>query len=163
VPVRLDGVTYIDGGIADPLPVDVLSERGMEKIIAVNVIPPPERIRYWLDAKREKSGREPRRHWLGRFADNHLNYAASGNILDTMMRAINGAQTRVAEAAAREADVVLRPLSGDAVWHDFTRPQKYIALGRSVAEAQLTELKSLVAGPPHEPQIPMAVQSALAA
>ena len=80
---------------------------------------------------------------FGRFFHRHLNYFASGNILDTMMRAINGAQTRVAEASAREADVVLRPLAGDAVWHDFTHPQKYIALGRSVAEAQLTELKAL--------------------
>jgi len=69
----------------------------------------------------------------------------------------------VAEAAAREADVVLRPLSGDAVWHDFSKPQKYIALGRSVAEAQLPELKSFLGGPPHEPQITMAVESALAA
>jgi hypothetical protein len=31
--------TLIDGGIADPLPVDVLQEMGIEKIIAVNVIP----------------------------------------------------------------------------------------------------------------------------
>ncbi|MGB8166272.1 MAG: patatin-like phospholipase family protein [Chthoniobacteraceae bacterium] len=163
VPVKLDGETYIDGGIADPLPVDVLSELGIEKIIAVNVIPPPERIRYWLDASREADGRAPRRNWLGRLADQHLNYLASGNILDTLMRAINGAQTRVAEASCREADVVLRPLSGDAVWHDFTKPQKYIALGRSVAEAQLLELKSLLGGPPHEPQIALAVESSLAA
>ena len=163
VPVTLDGETYIDGGIADPLPVDVLAELGIEKIIAVNVIPPPERIRYWLDASRESNGREPRRNWLGRIADQHLNYMASGNILDTMMRAINGAQTRVAEASAREADVVLRPLTGDAVWHDFTKPQKYIALGRSVAEEQLPELKSLIGGPPHEPQLTLAVESSLAA
>lgn len=163
VPVKIDGETYIDGGIADPLPVDVLSELGIEKIIAVNVIPPPERIRYWLDASREESGRAPRRNWFGRLADQHLNYLAKGNILDTLMRAINGSQTRVAEASCREADVVLRPLTGDAVWHDFTKPQKYIALGRSVAEAQLTELKSLVGGPPHEPQIHLAVESPLAA
>jgi NTE family protein len=163
VPVKLDGETYIDGGIADPLPVDVLSELGIEKIIAVNVIPPPERIRYWLDASREESGREPRRNWLGRLADQHLNYLATGNILDTLMRAINGSQTRVAEASCRDADVVLRPLYGDAVWHDFTKPQKYIALGRSVAEAQLSDLKSLIGGPPHEPQAPLAVESSLAA
>ena len=30
-------------------------------------------------------------------------------------RAINGAQTRVAEASAREADVVLRPLAEESV------------------------------------------------
>ena len=111
----------------------------------------------------EKNGGEPRRNWFGRVADRHVNYLASGNILDTMMRAINGAQTRVAEAAAHEADVVLRPLSGDSVWHDFTHPQKYIALGRAVAEAQLDEIKALVGTPPYEPQTPLSIVSALAA
>jgi NTE family protein len=163
VPVTIDGQTYIDGGISDPLPVDVLQELGIERLIAVNVIPPPERIRYWLDAARETNGRAPKRRWLGRVADTHFNYLASGNILDTMMRAINGAQTRVAEAAAREADVVLRPLSGGAQWHDFTHPQKYIALGRAVAEAQIDEIKALVGTQPNEPKPPIPLEPALAA
>ena len=102
VPVTIDGETYIDGGIADPLPVDVLEEMGIERIIAVNVIPPPERIRYWLDAAREQNGRENGAPaTAGQLFNQRLNYLAPGNILDTMMRAINGAQTRVAEAAAR--------------------------------------------------------------
>jgi NTE family protein len=163
VPVTLDGETYIDGGIADPLPVDVLAEMGIERIIAVNVIPTPERIRYWLDASRERNGREPTPSAFGRFFHQHLDYGASGNILDTMMRAINGAQTRVAEASAREADVVLRPLACDAVWHDFTRPQKYIVLGRAAAEEQLAELKALANPIPHEPEKPLAITPPLAA
>jgi NTE family protein len=163
VPVTLDGETYIDGGIADPLPVDVLAEMGIERIIAVNVIPPPERIRYWLDCQRELNGREAQPSAFGRFFHRHFDYAASGNILDTMMRAINGAQTRVAEASAREADVVLRPLAGDAVWHDFTRPQKYIALGRAAAESQLAELKALANPIPYEPEKPLAITPPLAA
>ncbi len=157
VPVTIDGETYIDGGIADPLPVDVLAEMGIEHIIAVNVIPPPERIRYWLDARRELNGRERQRKGIGRFVNAHLNYGASGNIIDTMMRAINGAQTRVAEASARDADIVLRPLSGEAVWHDFSNPKKHIALGRSVAEAQLPELKSLTRNRTNEPQLSLAL------
>ena len=163
VPVTLDRETYIDGGIADPLPVDVLAEMGIERIIAVNVIPPPERMRYWLDCEREKNGRERRPSAISRFFNRHLNYTAAGNILDTMMRAINGAQTRVAEASAREADVVLRPLAGDALWHDFTRPQKYIALGRSVAEAQIAELKALAGVTAHEPEKPLALTPPIAA
>ena len=157
VPVTLDGETYIDGGIADPLPVDVLAEMGIENIIAVNVIPPPERIRYWLDARRELNGRERPRTGLGRFMNRHLNYGASGNVIDTMMRAINGAQTRVAEAAARDADIVLRPLSGEVMWHDFSEPKKHIALGRCAAEAQLSELKSLARCNSNEPQLSLAL------
>ena len=157
VPVTLDGETYIDGGIADPLPVDVLAEMGIERIIAVNVIPPPERIRYWLDARRELNGRERQKKRFGRFVNAHLNYGASGNIIDTMMRAINGAQTRVAEASARDADLVLRTLSGEVMWHDFSDPKKHIALGRSVAEARLADLKALAQTTPNEPEFSLAL------
>jgi NTE family protein len=163
VPVTLDGETYIDGGIADPLPVDVLMEMGIERIIAVNVIPTPEQIRYWLDCQHELNGREPQPSAFGRFLHKHFDYGAHGNILDTMMCAINGAQTRVAEASAREADVVLRPLAGDASWHDFTRPQKYVALGRATAEAQLANLLRLAKATPYETQKPVAVPPPLAA
>ena len=163
VPVTLDGETYIDGGIADPLPVDVLREMGIERIIAVNVIPPPERIRQWLDSRQEHSGRAPECSRLGRFFNEHFNYLAHGNIIDTMMQAINGAQIRVAEAAARQADVVIRPLAGDAQWHDFTHPQKYIALGRSAAEAQLPALLALAGVTHYERKIPLAHEPALAA
>ena len=163
VPVTLDGETYIDGGIADPLPVDVLREMGIERIIAVNVIPPPERIRQWLDCRHEQSGRAPEGTRLGRFFSEHCNYLAHGNIIDTMMQAINGAQIRVAEAAARQADVVIRPLAGDAQWHDFTHPQKYIALGRSAAEAQLPALRALAGATTYEPKLPLAREPALAA
>jgi len=163
VPVTLDGEIYIDGGIADPLPVDVFMEMGIERIIAVNVIPTPERLRYWLDCGREQNGRERAPSGFGRFLHQHFDYGAHGNILDTMMCAINGAQTRVAEASAREADVVLRPLANDAVWHDFTRPQKYIALGRAAAEAQLTELLRLAKPSPYENATPLAITPPLAA
>jgi NTE family protein len=143
VPVTIDGETYVDGGIADPLPVDVLQEMGIERIIAVNVIPPPERIRQWFDARREKEACKPRRRSIGSVLNQHLNYLASGNVIDIMMKAVSGAQTRVAEASSREADIVLRPITGDATWHDFTHPQKYIELGRRSAEACIRELKAL--------------------
>jgi hypothetical protein len=143
--------------------VDVLAEMGIERIIAVNVIPPPERIRQWHDCRNEQNGRAPHRSFFSRYFSDHFNYLAHGNILDTMMQAINGAQTRVAEASAREADVVLRPLAGDAEWHDFTHPQKYIALGRSAAEAQLAELKALAGVTAYEREIPLAPAPAIAA
>jgi len=143
VPVSIDGETYIDGGVADPLPVDVLEEMGIEHIIAVNVIPPPERLRQWLDWEKEQSGREPSRPSSRNILSQRVNYFAHGNILDTMLQAMTGAQTRVAEAAALRADILLRPLACDAFWHDFTHPGKYIALGRKAAEDHIAQLKAL--------------------
>jgi len=158
VPVVLDGETYIDGGIADPLPVDVLREMGIERVIAVNTIPTPERLRLCSDLEKEMSMGLPKGFPLPKILNKHLNYFANGNILDIMLRSIHGAQTRVAEAAGREADLVLRPLSCDVKWHDFTHPRKYIALGRQAAEDHLVELKTLSKIKANDPtRTPMAV------
>jgi NTE family protein len=158
VPVVLDGETYIDGGICDPLPVDVLREMGIERVIAVNTIPTPERLRYCSNLEKEMSVGLPKGFLLPKILNKHLNYFANGNILDIMLRSIHGAQTRVAEASGREADVVLRPLACDVKWHDFTHPRKYIALGREAAEEHLRELKSLAKIETNDPtRTPMAI------
>jgi hypothetical protein len=88
---------------------------------------------------------------FGGFLNRHLNYFANGNVADVMLRALHGAQTRVAEQACSAADVVLRPWTVDSRWYDFTNPRKYIALGRREAEQHLEELKALVAKKSDEP------------
>lgn len=156
VPVGLGGEFYIDGGIADPLPVDVLEEMGVERIIAVNTIPTPAYLRRRVEMEREVAARRRRRtNKLKRLVNDSLNYFAPGNILDTILRSFNGAQMRVADLACSSADVVLRPLSFDGRWHDFRHPGKYIALGRQEAEEHLDEIKSLVTRkePTYEPEI----------
>ncbi len=145
VPVSVNGELYIDGGIADPLPVDVLEEMGIEKIIAVNTIPTPEYLRSRLAIEKERDARLGRRtHPIRSFLNRYLNYFAPGNVLDTILRSFNGAQMQVAEHSGMFADLVLRPLSFDGRWHDFRRPGKYIAIGRREAELHLDEIKALV-------------------
>lgn len=146
IPVMLNGRILMDGGIADPLPVDVLSEMGIERIIAVNTIPTPAHLGMCADCALDGDPR--RRRGLGALLNKHLNYFARGNLCDILMRANFGGQMRVAEQAAHLADVVLRPWACDSRWHDFTNPGKYIALGRKVAEDQLAEMKALSL--PHE-------------
>jgi len=149
VPVTIDGETYIDGGIVDPLPVEVLREMGAAHVIAVDVIPTPDRIRAGLEA-----GREPKRDRKAGVRElfrkifpvnQQLNYFARGNLLEILMRSIYGAQIRVAEASSRMADLVLRPNICDDRWLDYRNPGKFIALGREAAEQHLEEIKALVA------------------
>lgn len=145
VPVEVDGELYIDGGIADPLPVDVLEEMGIERIIAINTIPTPAYLRTHLEMSRERDSRRGKKtNQIKSFLNRYLNYFAPGNVLDTILRSFNGAQMQVAEHACQFADVVVRPLSFDGRWHDFRRPGKYIAIGRREAEAHLEEIKALV-------------------
>ncbi|NKB25934.1 MAG: hypothetical protein GKR87_16500 [Kiritimatiellae bacterium] len=61
-----------------------------------------------------------------------------------MLKSMHGAQTRVAEALCKEADVVLRPVSCDGKWHDFGHPQKYMRIGRQAAEEKIDEIKTLI-------------------
>jgi NTE family protein len=148
VPVVLNGETYSDGGIVDPLPVDILREMGVTKVIAVNVIPTPDRIRYGIEAEielarhKETSSRKRLRELLP--LDQQMNYFARGNLLDILMRSVHGAQIRMAEAACPQADVVLRPDIYDDCWLDYRNPGKFIALGREAAERHLDEIRSLV-------------------
>jgi NTE family protein len=145
VPVNVDGELYIDGGIADPLPVDVLEEMGIERIIAINTIPTPAYLRARLELEREREVRRGKKtNPIKSFVNRYINYFAPGNVLDTILRSFNGAQMQVAEHACQFADVVLRPLSFDGRWHDFRRPGKYIAIGRREAEEHLEEIKALV-------------------
>lgn len=145
VPVSIDGELCIDGGISDPLPVDVLEEMGIERIIAVNTIPTSDYLRSRLEIERERNARHGRRRSAFRYwLNTYLNYFAPGNVLDTILRSFNGAQMRVAEFSSLSADLVLRPLSFDGRWHDFRRPGKYIAIGRREAEKHIDEIKNLV-------------------
>jgi len=156
VPVRIGEESYVDGGIVDPLPTDVLQEMGIRRIIAVNAIPSPERIRRSLQARRELAGhRERRARKLARkflSLNQHVNYFARGNILEILMHSIHGAQIRMAEASCRRADVVLKPDVGNDRWLDFKNPGQYIIAGREIARRQLDEIKALVRekGVPYE-------------
>ena len=147
VPIRIDGETYIDGGIADPLPVDVLHDMGVSRVIAVDAIPTPDRIRYALEAERELARQQRGRS--GRFfrkmlpLDRQLNFFARGNLFEILMRSIHGAQVRVAEASCRMADLVLRSNICDDRWLDYRNPGKFMALGREIAEQHLEQIKAL--------------------
>jgi NTE family protein len=152
-PVQIGDQWFVDGGISDPLPVDVLRGMGVQHVIAVNTIPTPAYLKCRDEMSREQKPFErgvlPALRGL---LNRHLNYFAPGNILDVMMRSVNAAQMRLAAQSCREADLVLRPLSMDGRWHDFKHPGKYIALGRRVAEENLGAILDLAQRTAHEPQ-----------
>ncbi len=150
-PVRIGADCFIDGGISDPLPVDVLRDMGVQHVIAVNTIPTPAYLKC-----REEMAREQREFHRGawnavkNFLNRQFNYFAPGNILDVMMRSVNAAQMRLAERSCREADLVLRPISLDGRWHDFKHPGRYIELGRRVAEERIADIKAMIGRTKHE-------------
>lgn len=143
-PVMLGEETYIDGGICDPLPVDVLREMGVERVLAINTIPTPEYLRQgWERERHMRKARRQRRFRPLAWLNKHLNYFAKGNILDNLLLSVHGAQMRIAIDSGRQANLVLRPVSYNGKWHEYGRPMKFIKLGRKVAEEHAAELKAL--------------------
>lgn len=145
VPVEIEGEEYVDGGVIDPLPVHLLREEGIEKVIAVNTVPTPELMKEVRERALRLEAKMARRPWWRRLFNRQFNYFADGNILDIIQQCFTGAQIPNAEEACRRADVVIRPINLDGSWHDFNRPRKYIALGRRVTNEHLSELKALTA------------------
>ena len=142
VPVDVDGVLMTDGAVSDPLPVDVLERMGIERIIAVSTQPTLDD----LEACRLSTGGEKQPGWwrrLLRLANRHINYFAKGNVLDTLMRGLQGSQLRLVEAAARRADVFIQVYPCDSRWYQFDKHAKYIAAGRTAAIAKLDEINRL--------------------
>lgn len=162
-PVAVGDGLYVDGGIADPLPVDVLEEMGIERIIAVNTIPTAAYLSCRHELERERAERHGKRvHKVRAWLNRYLNYFAPGNILDIILRSFHGAQMRVAEESCLHADLVLRPLAFDGRWHDFRHPGKYIAIGRRETEAHLSEIKALIARRDHEHATPQEILATIA-
>jgi NTE family protein len=144
-PVRVGDELFFDGGVVDPLPVDVAREMGVDCVIAVNVIPTPAWMRCRLEFLWEqREQRHAHLSRLGRIFRRARDQFAGVNVFDIMHRTMLGAQMRIAEHSGRHADLILRPLSFDGRWHDFHHPGKYIELGRRTALEHLDEIKALI-------------------
>lgn len=143
-PVVVEGEAYVDGGCSNPLPVQQLRDMGMDRIIAVSIVPTVDELK----ACRAGAEKLPikRSFWssIGHFFNQHLNYFARGNILDILKRSSTGCQIRVAEVNAAKADLCLRPIVYTDGWQDYHNFYIYIAEGREVAEANIEKILELV-------------------
>jgi predicted acylesterase/phospholipase RssA/CRP-like cAMP-binding protein len=141
-PISNNGHVLIDGGICNPVPVNVLARAGVSKIIAVNTIPNSEEMkqRDRYRAEMSKASRRGRRgmHETGPVIETPT------NIINIYMRCMHAMQSHMAEEACSNADVVIRPVVHESVWYDFYHPERYIRAGEEAAETALPKLKELV-------------------
>jgi predicted acylesterase/phospholipase RssA len=150
-PFRLNHRYLIDGGVLDPVPVDVLTRMGVHKVIAVNTLPSPADIhrrnqdlaREWEhSAQQADSG-----GWLGRTAF-RIRRAwwdwVDPNIFDVIMHSMQAMEYELAEVGCAQADVVLHPTMPRVNWFEFYSVDQLIRRGVEEAEAHLPAIKKLV-------------------
>ena len=150
-PFHWKGQILIDGGILNPLPVDVLAKMGVKKIIAVNVLMGPEdrvqKIRVQAE-KRRKLYKERSKNFLWRtFAApilNKLDGHFSDNIFNVIMNTIQFMEYEIAEVSAQEADILIEPIVHEGHWAEFYEAKKYIQAGEQKTLEQIDEIKRLL-------------------
>jgi NTE family protein len=146
--------TLVDGAVTDPLPVRVLRAEGVRKIIAVNVIPSPDAVRREVERRRLRRAEPARPEPKPQTFTERLYYWAKRkffdagpgdipNVFDVIVRSNQYMEAEMAEAACRQADVVLRPWAPEMSWLDFDRPGRFIEVGVREAEAHLDELRAV--------------------
>ena len=150
-PFHWKGQLLIDGGILNPLPVDVLAKMGVKKIIAVNVLMGPEdrvqKIRVQAE-KRRRLYKERSKNYLWRTLVapilNKLDSHFSDNIFNVIMNTIQFMEYEIAEVAAQEADVLIEPIVHEGHWAEFYQAKKYIQAGEQKTLEQIDEIKRLL-------------------
>lgn len=150
-PIRIRGRWLIDGGVLDPVPVDVLAQMGVHKIIAVNTLPSPadiNRRHQELAEERVRLEHEARqRGWL-RYRLFRIRQAGwrwmDSNIFDVIMHTMQGMEYVLAEAQCAQADVALHPTVPRVNWWEFYNVEQLIRRGEEETMAHLPEIKKLI-------------------
>jgi len=119
--IRREGRYLIDGGLVNPVPVNVLKEMGADFTIAVNVTPDVQE-RLPVASEEEVKLKEP-------------------NILNVIMQMVHIVGYRGLKSSLFEADVVIEPRVTDIGWWDFHRAQECILQGELAAQAAIPEIK----------------------
>lgn len=147
--VKKDKV-YIDGGVSDPVPVEVLANDGVNKIIAVNVLPGPQDLYIRNMAVKNRLRQEEIQMlnspfyikcWL--LIKARLRKIFTPNIFDVIMTSMQAMEYMLAENSCRKASIALHPVVADANSIDFHLVKAFIEKGEKETRACMEEIKRL--------------------
>lgn len=138
-PVDRNDQQIVDGGVLNPIPVNVLARSGAARIIAVNPIPPLEVLR---ESRHIKSSTPNGGLW--NWLKQQVLPFGKGNIMDTFMRSLQAMQARLAMSSAASADVVINPIVSTEEWFEFEQVETFIQQGEMTARQHLDEIEELL-------------------
>ncbi len=148
VPVRRDNSILIDGGILDPVPVDILVNMGIKRIIAAGTLPSPEDIQRTRLHEEEREKKLKGERSFFKKAKFFFNSAAkrviTPNIFDIIVNSMQAMEYSFGETCLQQADVVLRPRLIDLKWYELFNAGRLIKLGEQEAMQKLPQIKKLV-------------------
>ena len=150
-PIVEEGRMFVDGGVLDPVPVDILFASGAKKVIAVNVLPGPRNICERNMALKEMAKEEEnvmRQGTLDEKIGVHMTRffrkAFTPNIFDVIMTSMQAMEYSIAEISCSRASVSLHPVLSDATSTDFHLVKKFIKIGEEETIRNIEKIRFLV-------------------
>ncbi len=150
-PIMESRQMIIDGGVLNPLPTNVLTDMGVKKIIAVNVLQSPEEVD-WSQQREDENlikcfnlsfVKHPFK-FIGFRLGRITSKAFTPNIADIIVRTLQASEFMVAEQSAKQADVLIHPDLRGISWFEFYEVNQLIKRGEEAAEKVLPAIKALV-------------------
>ena len=117
VPVRYKGRVLVDGGVRNNVPANLARRMGANVVVAVDV-----------------GSRGPGRN--GRV------FEAPRNLIQVMMASYDILQQAQVDRVLQEADVVIRPDSGQMSGFDLEHAGQYVEAGREAAQAAVPQIRA---------------------
>ncbi|MCX5750761.1 MAG: cyclic nucleotide-binding domain-containing protein [Candidatus Saganbacteria bacterium] len=124
-PVFREGRFLVDGAEVSPVPVEVLYQSGIDKVVAVNVNNNP---RLHAGTNNKSAGKLFNKRF----------------IVDVMMRSRAIGSYRLSELDSSRADLVIRPKLEGVGWSDYSRFTQIIAEGEKAAYEAIPRIKKLI-------------------
>lgn len=126
-PIRRDGMALVDGGVLNNLPADVLTKKGADFVVGVNV-----------------TARLPHE-----FAGNRPGMATAkmkrAGWMETVFRVFETQGHELNAIRAKSVDLLIEPDTARFSFADFTRAEELADVGEAAAEAVIPHLKTLLA------------------
>ena len=137
-PVRVGERVLVDGGVADPVPAEIVVDMGADLTVAVNVVPPMKRgVENALSAFYRKVS-----------VFNPLNYLGDAqdmpNLFDIVMNSMQILQYELGNFKAISADVLINPDLSDFTWIEYYRADELIARGADAATRALPAIEKAI-------------------
>jgi NTE family protein len=142
-PVRIGGGYLVDGGLVNPVPVDVLKRGGAEFTVAVNIITPPS-----LNPRRRPLPRGKEKLLLARldrfFSRRLLNGGQDHepNLVESFLSTMEIMQERLiaARLLSDAPDAVIHVDTSDYKFFEFYRPAELIRRGEEAARLAIKDV-----------------------
>ena len=149
-PVRKKESLLVDGGVLNPIPVDVAKNMGADVIIAVSVAGIPKaRTPVYSSASGEvETGNIKRRGFpeivYSRAVSSVKRRLHLPTVYQLAATSVDLMQRELSESKLKAADIIIVPQIDDTTYFGFYEAKRSIALGEKAAERAVDDIKAII-------------------